>query len=168
MFYHLSLALHRFQGPLRYWSRESWRIFNLISQNSFFSICLMANGYLSGGKAGLKIFHKELLTVRCSINQRKKIFKLQKQREQNRKWLCKDLYSTLYAKKTVCMLIHIFIICVSREILWPSGSWMRQKSLELEDITILMNILLPVGMVCLLETYNLTKVEGLCLMYFLT
>ena len=45
---------------------------------------------------------------------------------------------------------------------------MRQKSLELEDITILMNILPPVGMVCLLETYNLTKVEVLCLMYFLT
>ena len=45
---------------------------------------------------------------------------------------------------------------------------MRQKSLELEDITILMNILPPMGMVCLLETHNLTKVEVLCLMYFLT
>ena len=45
---------------------------------------------------------------------------------------------------------------------------MRQKSLELEDITILMNILPPVGMMGMLETHNLTKVEVLCLMYFLT
>ena len=127
----------------------------------------MANGSLSGGKAGLKIIHKELLTVRCSINQRKKKIKLQKHREQNHEWLCKDLYGMLYAKKTVCMLIHIFIMCMNREILRPSASWMRQKSLELEDITILMNILPPVGMVCLAETHNLTKVEVLCLMYFL-
>lgn len=43
----------------------------------------MATGSLSGGNADLRIIHKELLGVDCSINQRKKIFKLQKKGEQN-------------------------------------------------------------------------------------
>lgn len=49
--------------------------FYLINQNSSFPICLMATGSLSGGNTDLRITHKELLSVDCSINQRKKIFK---------------------------------------------------------------------------------------------
>lgn len=80
----------------------------------------------------------------------------------------------LYAEKIVCMLIHIFIPYVSREILCPSGPQMRWESLILEDITIRtiilkrrLNILPSMGMVSMLETHSLTEGEVLHLLYFL-
>lgn len=54
----------------------------------------MATGSLSGGNTDLRITHKELLSVDRSINQRKKIFKLQKK-----------------GNKTMSSSAKIFVVC---------------------------------------------------------